>query len=141
MKKLLAVATIGVVGYLVVKKIKERKNNDVVEVNEEMENEEVVENVEEEIVMDNDEDVIKVENIEVVENIEDAKENNGKIKATIVNLKDKVMVITVTAGLIVFANVRYLLKYIKEERLRKQEIKKFVDKIKADYDNYVINNR
>lgn len=140
MKKLLAVATIGVVGYLVVKKIKERKNNDVVEVNEEMENEEVIENVEEEIVIDND-DVIKVENIEVVENIEDVKEDNGKIKATIVNLKDKVMVITVTAGLIVFANVRYLLKYIKEERLRKQEIKKFVDKIKADYDNYVINNR
>ena len=139
MKKLLAVAVIGLAGYKLVKKIR-NKNEEVNEV-EEMENEEVVENVEEEIVMDNDEDVIKVENIEVVENIEDAKENNGKIKATIVNLKDKVMVITVTAGLIVFANVRYLLKYIKEERLRKQEIKKFVDKIKADYDNYVINNR
>ena len=139
MKKLLAVAAIGLAGYKLVKKIR-NKNEEVNEV-EEMENEEVVENVEEEIVMDNDEDVIKVENIEVVENIEDAKENNGKIKATIVNLKDKVMVITVTAGLIVFANVRYLLKYIKEERLRKQEIKKFVDKIKADYDNYVINNR
>ena len=139
MKKLLAVAVIGLAGYKLVKKII-NKNEEVNEV-EEMENEEVVENVEEEIVMDNDEDVIKVENIEVVENIEDAKENNGKIKATIVNLKDKVMVITVTAGLIVFANVRYLLKYIKEERLRKQEIKKFVDKIKADYDNYVINNR
>ena len=139
MKKLLAVAAIGLAGYKLVKKLR-NKNEEVNEV-EEMENEEVVENVEEEIVMDNDEDVIKVENIEVVENIEDAKENNGKIKATIVNLKDKVMVITVTAGLIVFANVRYLLKYIKEERLRKQEIKKFVDKIKADYDNYVINNR
>ena len=67
MKKLLAVATIGVVGYLVVKKIKERKNNDVVEVNEEMENEEVVENVEEEIVIDNDdEEAIEVENVEIV---------------------------------------------------------------------------
>ena len=65
MKKLLAVATIGVVGYLVVKKIKERKNNDVEEVNEEMENEEVVENVEEEIVVDNDdEEAIEVEDIE-----------------------------------------------------------------------------
>ena len=135
MKKLLTVAVIGLAGYKLVKKIKERKNEEVNEV------EEVVENVEEEIVIDNDEDIIKVENIEVVENIEDVKEDNGKIKATIVNLKDKVMVITVTAGLIVFANVRYLLKYIKEERLRKQEIKKFVDKIKADYDNYVINNR
>ena len=132
MKKLLAVAVIGLAGYKLVKKLR-NKNEEVNEV-EEMENEEVVENVEEEIVIDND-DVIKVENIE------DVKEDNGKIKATIVNLKDKVMVITVTAGLIVFANVRYLLKYIKEERLRKQEIKKFVDKIKADYDNYVINNR
>ena len=139
MKKLLAVAVIGLAGYKLVKKLR-NKNEEVNEV-EEMENEEVVENVEEEIVIDNDEDVIKVENIEVVENIEDVKEDNGKIKATIINLKDKVMVITVTAGLIVFANVRYLLKYIKEERLRKQEIKKFVDKIKADYDNYVINNR
>ena len=44
MKKLLAVAAIGVVGYYVVKKIKERKNEEV----EEMENKEV-ENVEEEV--------------------------------------------------------------------------------------------
>lgn len=69
MKKLLAVATIGVVGYLVVKKIKERKDNDVVEVNEEMKNEEVVENAEEEIVVDNDEETIIVEDIEVIDDM------------------------------------------------------------------------
>ena len=70
MKKLLAVATIGVVGYLVVKKIKERKNNDVVEVNEEMENEEVVENVVEE-----------QPEVEVVDNVEEeiVPENNNEI--------------------------------------------------------------
>jgi hypothetical protein len=49
MKKLLAVATIGAVGYLVVKKIKERKNkevmreaNDIIEEANELVNEEVV---------------------------------------------------------------------------------------------------
>ena len=72
MKKLLAVATIGVVGYLVVKKIKERKNNDVVEVNEEMENEEVVENVVEENLNEEAEVVGKVMN----DNIEGVAENN-----------------------------------------------------------------
>ena len=80
MKKLLAVATIGVVGYLVVKKIKERKNNDVVEVNEEMENEEVVENVEEEIVIDNDEEAIEVEDIEVVNEEKEEIKMFDKIK-------------------------------------------------------------
>lgn len=74
MKKLLAVATIGVVGYLVVKKIKERKNNDVEEVNEEMENEEVVvENVEDEIVVDNDEETIEVEDVEVIDDMKEEK--------------------------------------------------------------------
>ena len=72
MKKLLAVATIGVVGYLVVKKIKERKNNNVVEVNEEMENEEVVENVVEENLNEEAEVVGKVMN----DNIEGVAENN-----------------------------------------------------------------
>lgn len=80
MKKLLAVATIGVVGYLVVKKIKERKNNDVVEVNEEMENEEVVENVEEEIVVDNDEETIEVEDIEIVNEEKEEVKLVDKIK-------------------------------------------------------------
>ena len=47
MKKLLAVATIGLVGYVVVKKIRERKNNevevnDIIEKAEELVNEEVV---------------------------------------------------------------------------------------------------
>ena len=80
MKKLLAVATIGVVGYLVVKKIKERKNNDVVEVNEEMENEEVVvENVEEEIVVDNDEE-IEVEDVEIVNEEKEEIKMFDKIK-------------------------------------------------------------
>ena len=83
MKKLLAVATIGVVGYLVVKKIKERKNNDVVEVNEEMENEEVVENVEEEIVIDNDEEAIEVEDIEVV--------NEEKEEVKLVNIIKRIV--------------------------------------------------
>ena len=76
MKKLLAVATIGVVGYLVVKKIKERKNNDVVEVNEEMENEEVVENVVEENL--NEEVEVEEEVVGKVmnDNIEGVAENN-----------------------------------------------------------------
>ena len=76
MKKLLAVATIGVVGYLVVKKIKERKNNDVVEVNEEMENEEVVENVVEENL--NEEAEVEEEVVGKVmnDNIEGVAENN-----------------------------------------------------------------
>ena len=84
MKKLLAVATIGVVGYVVVKKVKERKNNDVeienIEV-EEMENEEVVvENVEEEIVVDNDEETIEVEDIEIVNEEKEEVKLFDKIK-------------------------------------------------------------
>ena len=96
MKKLLAVAAIGVVGYYVVKKIKERKNEEV-EVNEveEMENKEV-ENVEEEVKEEKinneveeddrilqylgpdeyivaDEEEIKVE---IVDNVEEVKEEN-----------------------------------------------------------------
>lgn len=58
MKKLLAVATIAVIGYKVVKKIKERKDNNIVE--------EKVE-VNEEITIDNDEENIEVEDIEIVE--------------------------------------------------------------------------
>ena len=71
MKKLLAVAVIGLAGYKLVKKLR-NKNEEVNEV-EEMENEEVVENVEEEIVVDNDEEVIEVEDVEV---IDDMREKN-----------------------------------------------------------------
>ena len=86
MKKLLAVATIAVVGYKVTKKVLDiRKRNKVADImmkmvyekgkenntinveDIEMENEEVVENIEEEIVIDNDEENIQVEDIEVVE--------------------------------------------------------------------------
>jgi hypothetical protein len=51
MKKLLAVAVIGLAGYKLVKKLRNK-------------NEEVIENVEEEIVIDNDEEAIEVEDIE-----------------------------------------------------------------------------
>ena len=58
MKKLLAVATIAVVGYKVVKKIKERKDDNTIE--------EKVE-VNEEITIDNDEENIQVEDVEIVD--------------------------------------------------------------------------
>ena len=82
MKKLLAVATIGVVGYVVVKKIRERKNNEV-EVNEEVETTEteVVENVEEEITIDNDEETIREEIIdEIINSVNNIKENYDAIE-------------------------------------------------------------
>jgi uncharacterized protein HemX len=82
MKKLLAVATIGVVGYLVVKKLRERKNNEV-EVNEEVETTEteVVENVEEEITVDNDEETIREEIIdEIINSVNNIKENYDAIE-------------------------------------------------------------
>ena len=82
MKKLLAVATIGVVGYVVVKKLRERKNNEV-EVNEEVETTEteVVENVEEEITVDNDEETIREEIIdEIINSVNNIKENCDAIE-------------------------------------------------------------
>jgi uncharacterized protein HemX len=82
MKKLLAVATIGVVGYVVVKKLRERKNNEV-EVNEEVETTEteVVENVEEEITIDNDEETIREEIIdEIINSVNNIKENYDAIE-------------------------------------------------------------
>ena len=91
MKKLLAVAAIGVVGYYLVKKIKERKNEEV-EVNEVEEMENVEEEVKEEKINNEveeddrilqylgpdeyivaDEEEIKVE---IVDNVEDVKEEN-----------------------------------------------------------------
>ena len=75
MKKLLAVATIGVVGYVVVKKIKERKNNEV-----ETTETEVVENVEEEIVVDNDEETIVIDDVELVDGEKDEMKIVDKIK-------------------------------------------------------------
>ena len=83
MKKLLAVATIGVVGYLVVKKL--RNKNEEVEVNEEMEVEtietEVVENVEEEVTVDNDEETIREEIIdEIINSVNNIKENYDAIE-------------------------------------------------------------
>lgn len=76
MKKLLAVAGIGLVGYLVVKKL--RNKNEEAEVNE------VEENIDNEIeIVDNDEEKIVPENFvkeelvdEIVDSLNNIKENN-----------------------------------------------------------------
>lgn len=76
MKKLLVVAGIGLVGYLVVKKL--RNKNEEVEVNE------VEENIDNEIeIVDNDEEKIVPENFvkeeiidEMVDSLNNIKENN-----------------------------------------------------------------
>ena len=112
MKKLLAVATIGVVGYVVVKKLRERKNNEEVEV-QEMENEEVVvENVEEEIVVDNDDE--EAIEIEIVDNME-VEENNmlNKIKDLV---KAPVKLVVKVCGLIcrLLIKVNKKLKNVKD---------------------------
>jgi hypothetical protein len=78
MKKLLAVAVIGLAGYKLVKKLR-NKNEEVNEV-EEMGNEEVVENVEEEIVIDNDEEAIEVEDVEIVNEEKEEMKIIDKIK-------------------------------------------------------------
>ena len=146
MKKLLAVATIGVVGYLVVKKIKERKDNDVVEVNEEMKNEEVVENAEEEIVVDNDEAI----EVEIVDNME-VEENNvfnkikdlvkapikllikafGIVGKILVNINDKLE-----------ENARKEIEYYKNEYVYKDDIMHkvldFLDEIRLSVRIYVV---
>ena len=137
MKKLLAVATIGVVGYLVVKKIKERKNNEEVEV-QEMEVEEVVEetieNVADEIVID-DEEPIRIENVEIID-VEEVDEENV-ISKMFNTVKARVLVPITKLGIVVAVYVKCVVEVNKEEKDILKMKQKIVNKFKQDYHKYM----
>jgi hypothetical protein len=119
MKKLLAVATIAVVGYKVVKKIKERKDNNTVE--------EKVE-VNEEITIDNDEENIQVEDVEIVEDYE-----NNKLYKVLEFLLTPI----VKAGVYIW--VRHVL--FKKKRDYNETLKRCNNKLKYEaYKYYCKNN-
>ena len=130
MKKLLAVATIAVVGYKVVKKIKERKDNNTVEEKVEVNKETAIDN--DEVVVDNEindgEEKIIVDDVEVVIDYE-----NNKIYKVL----EFILTPVVKLGVYVWVGC----KLFKKKREYNETLKRCANKLRYEaYERYCKNN-
>lgn len=130
MKKLLTVATIAVVGYKVVKKIKERKDNNTVEEKVEVNKETAIDN--DEVVVDNEindgEEKIIVDDVEVVIDYE-----NNKIYKVL----EFILTPVVKLGVYVWVGC----KLFKKKREYNETLKRCANKLRYEaYERYCKNN-